>query len=186
MTASTASLLLSSGIQIAGALVFAFVLRSFQQREGRPYLRFWTWSWLAFIVYTAGAVASRLIASSQAPTTPTRIALSVVSLGAGYLQVTWLLLGTYEFSKRRVLASTWLLPTLAVALALGVGLTLVGIGDPAAANLRYFARVGVRVFVTGAALAVAAVWVAREGAGRGSLGTCCCRGRSSSTASASC
>jgi PAS domain S-box-containing protein len=169
MAASTVSLLISSAIQIAGALVFAIVLWYFQRREDRSYLRFWTWSWLAFVVYTTGAVASRLIASSHPPTTGLRIGLSIVSLGAGYLQVIWLLLGTYEFSRRRLLASTWLLPAMAVALVLGVGLTFAWIADPAAGNERYFARMGVRVFVTGLAFAVAAVWMAREGAGRGSL-----------------
>ena len=162
MTASATTLLISSGIQVAGALVFAAVLWHFQRRAGRFFLRFWRWSWLAFVLYTAGAVASRLISASYPPTSPLRIALSIASLTAGFLQLVWLLAGTYEFSRRRAFASTWFWPTLLVALVAGVGLTFAWIGDPTAMDQRYYARVGVRVFAAGLAFGGSALWLARD------------------------
>jgi PAS domain S-box-containing protein len=162
MTASALGLLISSAIQIASALVFAAVLWHFQRRAGRFYLRFWRWSWLAFVVFTAAAVASRLATPGFPATSPLRIALSIASLTAGHLQLVWLVAGTYELSRRQALAARWGWPAFAIALAAGVALTLVWIGDPAAADYRYYARVGVRVVAAGLAFGGCALWLARD------------------------
>ncbi len=162
MTAAEVSLLLSSAIQITSALVFAAVLWHFQRRAGRFFLRFWRWSWLAFVVYTAGAVASRLISADYPPTSTLRITLSVVSLTAGFLQLVWLVAGTYELSLRRALEGRWAWPAFAAALGAGIALTFAWIGDPAAADARYYARVGVRVLAAGLAFAGCALWLARD------------------------
>jgi PAS domain S-box-containing protein len=162
MSASEISVLISSGIQITSALVFAAVLWHFQRRAGRFYLRFWRWSWLAFVVYTAGAVASRLTASTYPPTSGLRIVLSVTSLTAGFLQLVWLVAGTYELSRRRALSVRWAWPAVVVALIAGAALTFAWIFDPAATTARYYARVGVRVGAAGLAFGGCAIWLARS------------------------
>jgi PAS domain S-box-containing protein len=161
------TVLLSSGIQVAGALLFAFVLLHFERRAGRFFLRYWRWSWLAFVVYTAGAVASRLLSASHAPPSPLRIAASVVSLSAGYLQVAWLLAGTYELSRRRVLSTRWIAPSVIGAFLIAATVTLAWINDPTAGDARYWLRVGVRVGLVGLAFGTSAAWLALE-ARRGS------------------
>jgi PAS domain S-box-containing protein len=166
MTPGTASVLLGSGIQVIGALLFAAVLRHFE-RASRSFLRYWTLSWIAFAVYTAGAVASRLIAGSHPPTSALRIVLSVGSLAAGLLQLFWLIAGTYEFSRRQVSERRVIVPAFVGALVIGAALTFAWIGDPTATAARYFARVGVRVILTGAAFSVAAFWLAIEARQRG-------------------
>ena len=162
MTPSEVALVLSSGIQITSALVFAAVLWHFQRKAGRFFLRFWRLSWLAFVVYTAGAVASRLASATYPPTSGLRIALSVTSLTAGYLQLVWLVAGTYELSRRRTLESRWAWPAFTGALVVGMALTFAWIGDPTAADARYYARVGVRVLAAGLAFGGCAVWLARD------------------------
>jgi len=162
MTSSEVAVLLSSGIQITSALVFAAVLWHFQRRAGRFFLRFWRWSWLAFVVYTAGTVASRLASAAYPPTSGLRIALSLTSLTAGYLQLVWLVAGTYELSRRRALDTRWAWPAFAGALVAGVVLTFAWIGDPTAADARYYARVGLRVLAAGLAFGGCALWLVRD------------------------
>jgi PAS domain S-box-containing protein len=162
VTATAVGLLISSGIQITSALVFAAVLWHFQRRNGRFFLRFWKWSWLAFVVYTAGAVANRLIGGSLPAASDLRIALSITSLTAGYLQLVWLSAATYELSRREPLEARWAWPAFVGALVAGVVLTFAWIGDPSAADSRYVARVGVRVYAAGLTFAGAALWLARD------------------------
>jgi PAS domain S-box-containing protein len=162
MTANALTLLISSGIQIASALVFAAVLWHFQRRAGRFYLRFWRWSWLAFVVFTAAAVASRLATPAFPAASPLRVTLSITSLTAGYLQLVWLVAGTHELTRRQAIAARWVWPAFVAALAAGTALTFAWIGDPAAADQRYYARVGVRVLAAGLAFGGCAIWLARD------------------------
>ncbi len=170
MSTELTLVVLGSSVQVIGALLFATVLYHFERRAGRDYLRFWIWSWLAFAVYTTGATASRLLPVSTELASFDRVVLTTVSLTAGLLQLIWFLLGSYEFSERRRLRARWVLPAVGVAFALGLGLTLAWITDPAARTERYLARVGVRSIVAGAAFVLAAGWFARRSRGPWSLG----------------
>lgn len=118
------------------ALVFALVLRYFERREGRNYLRFWILSWLAFALYATGSMAGRILGLSLPAGAPVRLIISAVSLAAAYLQMVWLLLGSYEFTRRTRLRGPWELPTMAAALVVGVTLTLLWVNDPTAADRR--------------------------------------------------
>jgi hypothetical protein len=160
---------LGCGAQIAGALIFAAVLSHFERRDNRDYLHFWIWSWLAFAAYTFGVTVSRLMPVGEV-SSPARIALTAVSLTAGFLQVIWFLLGAYEFAGRRRLTTRWLLPSFGVALLLGLVLTLAWVDDPAARAWRYLARVGVRSLVTGVGFVVAAFWFGRMNKDRWNFG----------------
>lgn len=158
MTPELQITLLESGVHIASALVFAAVLRYFERREGRAYLRFWILSWVAFALYALGSMAGRVLGLSLPANAWERIVVSVGSLAFAYLQAMWLLLGAYEFTRRTRLKGAWEVPTIAVALVIGLGLTLLWINDPAAGNQRYLARVGVRAVVVALAFVAAAVW----------------------------
>ena len=138
------------------------MLWHFQRRAGRYFLRFWRWSWLAFVIYTTGAVAGRLLSGIQPPSSTLRIAISVTSLTAGYLQLVWLVAGTLELSRRQALTARWAWPAFAATLVAAVVLTVAWIDDPAAADQRYYARVGVRVLAAGLAFGGSAIWLARD------------------------
>ena len=79
---------------------------------------------------------------------------------SGYLQLVFLLFGTWEFAIERKLAPRLrpLLP--AAAAALGLLSTLAFATDPAAGHLRHFLRVGVLSLLAGAGFLAAAyvVW----------------------------
>ncbi len=160
MTPDLEMALLDNAVHIACALVFAAVMRYFERQEGRAYLRYWIWSWLAFAVYSVGAVAGRILALSLPPSSLARFVVSVVTLAAGYLQVMWLLLGTWEFTRRARLKGAWEVPAVVLAVALSVVVTMLWIDDPSAGARRYFARVGVGAILVCAAFVTAAVWTA--------------------------
>ena len=160
---------LGCGVQISGALIFAAVLSHFERRDNRDYLHFWIWSWLAFAAYTFGVTVSRLLPVGEVASWD-RIALTTVSLTAGFLQVIWFLLGTYEFAERRRLPTRWLIPSFGVALVLGLVLTLAWVDDPSARMGRYLARVGVRSLVTGVGFITAAFWFGRMNKDQWNLG----------------
>jgi signal transduction histidine kinase len=151
---------LASGAQVIAGLTFALVLDHFERRDNRDYLRFWIWSWLSFVVYTLGITASRLLPVGEVAA-PDRIVLTTLSLTAGFLQVIWFLLGTYEFSERRRLQTRWLIQSWGIAFACALVLTLLWVNDPEARTARYLARVGVRSIVTGAGFVTAAFWFGR-------------------------
>ena len=152
--------LFDSSVHIASALVFAAALRYFERKEGRTYLRFWIWSWLAFAGYEASASLGRYLSLSMPPSDVVRFVVSTFSLTAAYLQVLWLLLGTYEFTERTRLRRRWEVPVIGIAIVLGVLLTLAWIDDPSGANHRYVARVGVRAIVLCATATGAGLWMA--------------------------
>src|SRR5215210_2357578 len=111
MTIEITLVVLGCGAQVAGAVIFAAVLSHFERRDNRDYLHFWIWSWLAFAAYTFGVTISRMMQVGSV-SSPERIVLTTLSLTAGFLQVIWFLLGTYEFAERRRLATRWLVPSL--------------------------------------------------------------------------
>jgi signal transduction histidine kinase len=169
MTIEITLVVLGCGVQIAGALIFAAVLSHFERRDKRDYLTFWIWSWLAFAAYTFGVTVSRMLPVGEVSSWD-RIALTTLSLTAGFLQVIWFLLGTYEFAERRRLTTRWLIPSCGVALMLGLALTLAWVDDPSARAWRYLARVGVRSLVTGVGFITAAFWFGRMNKDQWNLG----------------
>jgi signal transduction histidine kinase len=169
MTIEQTLVILGCGVQMSGAFIFAAVLSHFERRDNRDYLNFWIWSWLAFAIYTFGVTVSRMLPVGQVSSLD-RIALTTLSLTAGFLQVIWFLLGTHEFAGRRRLPARWLIPSCGVALVLGLALTLAWVDDPSARTERYLARVGVRSLVTGVGFIVAAFWFGRMNRDRWNLG----------------
>jgi signal transduction histidine kinase/ActR/RegA family two-component response regulator len=149
----------NSAIQVAAAVVFALLLHYFAERGDRSYLRFWSAAWLAFALYIVFSTAARL-ATSSPPTSPMRVSLSILSLTGGVLQAMWVGLGTYELSQRRRVERAMAGPFIAAAMVVAVALTFAWIGDPAASDLRYFARVGVRALLSSGAFLGAGAWFA--------------------------
>jgi len=144
----------------AMALVLAAVLLGFHRHYRRSYLRSWAWSWL-FLAFHLGALAvSRVLLPQFASGHSVQVLAASVAQVAGYLQICFLLFGTWEFALERSLAP-WVrryAPLLAVGLGGFAGLAFAT--DPAAASLRHVLRVGLLSTVAGAGflVAAAAVW----------------------------
>ena len=154
---------ISYSIQITGALIFAAMLRHYERREGRAYLRFWILTWLAFAVFILGTWVARGLSLLQPATSPARVTATLVSLTAGYAHTLWLLAGAYEFSRRVRLSGRWVSYVIVASLAAATVATLAWITDPAGMNHRYIARVGVRAAFAGLSFVSAGVWLLYRG-----------------------
>ncbi|MDB4884160.1 MAG: hypothetical protein JWL95_2926 [Gemmatimonadetes bacterium] len=144
-------------VQSGAALLIACVFVGLHRRYWRPFLRHWTWSWLALAVYTSCSAASRIVGVSRPINDPIHITLAVLSGISGYLQIAWLLLGTAELSSGlpfQRITSRRIIAGVAVASAL---LMVLYSWDPAHYELVYTLRVTVRRV----AVALAALFAAR-------------------------
>jgi diguanylate cyclase (GGDEF)-like protein len=145
----------------AMALVLAVVLLGFHRHYRRGYLRSWAWSWLFLGLHLAAMAVSVVLLPQFSPGHPSRLLATGVSQVSGYLQVVFLLFGTWEFALERNLqrATRRLLPP--AAIVLGVAVTLAFATDPDASHLRHFFRVGLLSTLAGVAFVAAAVSVWR-------------------------
>src|SRR5437870_2371958 len=92
---TVSGLFAESAVAILIALVFSGLLR----RYWRPYLRHWTWSWIALAVHAASGASAITLSLWLPITNPLRLSLALIAGVAGYLQIACLLLGTIELTR---------------------------------------------------------------------------------------
>lgn len=143
------------------SLVIAFLLSRFYGLYHRGYLRHWAWSWLAACMYLTCAASALALSRLFPAEHPLWLLVAVGASVAAYLQITWLLFGTYELLGSREVAPRLRRTLPAVATVTGVVLALLFVWTPDAAALRYFTRVGVRGLLAGIAFLVAGFHVFR-------------------------
>ncbi|HSM13363.1 MAG TPA: EAL domain-containing protein [Thermoanaerobaculia bacterium] len=143
--------------QFAFAVVLAVLLRRFERRLGRGYLREWALAWTAVAAaYLAGAWG--LATRDQLPASDwSRIAASVVYAVGGYWHAAWILFGTAAIATGRVVSRRGGRAILGALAALGVLTTLVWAFDPDAWMERWVTRVGLRALIVGLVLVAAGV-----------------------------
>jgi hypothetical protein len=86
----------SAVAELVGLLFVAAILTGLQEAFPRPYMRSWSWSWLAGTVRSVGGILSATL-PPMAPAA--RWTLSLVILLGYYAQVAWLLQGTLELAR---------------------------------------------------------------------------------------
>ena len=158
----------SNAAQAMGAVVLAMVLVGFHRLYQRHYLRTWARSWWAFSVWLVAGAAAQYMAPIMPADAPVRLAVSLISLTAGYWQVGWLLLGTYEATVGTPPSRSFRRATLGVLLLLALGSVLLTLHTPS--EVRLLVRVGLRTLLLGAAFLVASIGVWRSRASRSGLG----------------
>ncbi|HEY0558416.1 MAG TPA: EAL domain-containing protein [Thermoanaerobaculia bacterium] len=170
MISSVLVVFTSNAAQALGAIVLAMVLVGFHRLYQRPYLRSWAWSWWAFCIWLVADAASQYLAESARMPADSlgRLAISLVSLTAGYWQVGWLLFGTFEAAAGRPLSQRFRSAALGFLLLLAAGCVLATLYT--SSEVRLLVRVGLRAFLLGAAFGAAAVGVWRSRARRSGLG----------------
>ncbi|MEP6730036.1 MAG: EAL domain-containing protein [bacterium] len=154
---SVAGLFAQSGV----AILIAFVLGGLLRRYWRPFLRHWTWSWLALAVHTGGGASSILLGTWLPITDPLRFALALAAGIAGYLQIAWLLLGTTELASGRALpprATRWIIAGVAT---FGALLVIAYAWDASHIDLLYTLRVTVRRVAAAAAFLIGGAAITR-------------------------
>lgn len=147
-----------AGIALVQSAVFAHYHGLFRHEH----LRFWSLSFLALAIYLATAGTSILLHADFPAGHPLRLLLSSLSLGAAYVQVALLVIGTLTIWRNRMPARTTIVQSLVLAVAIGLLSALAFAFDPAAAQERLFLRVGLRYLLTGVAGVALGVVVARH------------------------
>jgi diguanylate cyclase (GGDEF)-like protein len=143
-------------VQAGAALIIACVFVGLQRRYWRPFLRHWTWSWLALAAYATLSALARIVHYGRGIDYPPHVAISMLSGIAGCLQLAWLLLGTFELTTGTSLPKETVRRIVISAAVLGALLQLLFWWDVSNAELVYQLRVTVRrVFVALAALVAA-------------------------------
>ena len=143
-------------VQSGAALIIACVFVGLQRRYWRPFLRHWTWSWLALAGYTACSALARIVAVGHSIDYLPHVAISVLAGIAGCLQLVWLLLGTFELTTGTSLPARMERRIVLAAAVLGGLLAVLFWWDASSGELVYHLRVTLRrIFVATAALAAA-------------------------------
>ena len=143
-------------VQAGAALLIAFVFVGLKRRYWRPFLSHWMWSWLALAAYAALRAAALTLGYGRTFGYPPHVLVSVMSGVAGCLQLTWLLLGTFELTTGNSLDKRSTRRLLIAAAVIGAVLQGLFWWDVGNAELVYHLRVTVRRLLVAATALVAA------------------------------
>ena len=154
---SVGALFAQSGVAILIAVVLGGLLR----RYWRPFLRHWTWSWMALAAHAGVGGAAVLLATWFPIDNPIRFALALVAGIAGYLQIAWLLLGTAELTFGKTFPPRTTRRLAAAVVVLGAVLVTAYAWDPTRAELLFTLRVTVRRIAVGIAFLVGGLAITR-------------------------
>ncbi|MEQ1893667.1 MAG: ATP-binding protein [Planctomycetota bacterium] len=124
----------------------------------RRFLLYWCGSWGALALFHAGALLTSSFGAVPADD-PLRLSVSVVVVGAGYLQVSLLLAGTWILVSGRGLVQLGRLATFALPFVLAAAVVLVS--RSFAFDARLQAHVGARCLVSSLALLLTAAAMGR-------------------------
>lgn len=82
--------------QVVSSIVIALIIFKYFRLYKRDYLKCWSYSFIALAVYMSLSALLQVLSSNSFLYTSTGMyLLSLVKINAGYLQMTWLLLGTF-------------------------------------------------------------------------------------------
>ena len=148
-------------LQVAQALLTAFVFWAFHRRFGNPVLAYWTTSWMALAGQLVGLGATVLLAARGVPPTGLGSTLLVAfTLACAYLQVAWLLLGAFALALGRDVRPRMARTVVAWNTALAVVSCVPFATTEGASAARFLARTGAFGVITGIARLAAgiAIW----------------------------
>ena len=156
--------------QAAVGAVLAFLLSRFYAHYNRGYLAHWARSWWALSLYHLAGATALYLAYKVPAAHPGRLLASAISGAASYLQITWLVFGAHELTRRRPvrLRTRTNVPTIA-AIA-GVLLSFLWLNGTQFGPERFFVRVGLRSLVAAISFGYAALMVYRMRRSRHDIG----------------
>ncbi|AKS42913.1 putative bifunctional diguanylate cyclase/phosphodiesterase [Wenzhouxiangella marina] len=152
---------LQAGQSLFG-LILALLLLAFLAEFKHSFLRHWAFSCLALAAYSGSAAGLMLLIHSGDFSPEHRLALSIFSQVAAYLHVVWLMVGTWEAVNERSIAARPQAVLIFLAIAIGVGTTLIYPFDAEAAWLRQTVRYTALHAVTGLAFVITSVMLWRS------------------------
>jgi diguanylate cyclase (GGDEF)-like protein len=148
-------------VQAGAALIIACVFAGLKRRYWRPFLSHWTWSWLALAAYASLRAVTMVLGFNRTFDYAPHVMISIVSGVAGCLQLTWLLLGTFELTTGQSLDKQATRRVLLAAAVVGAVTQGLFWWDPSNAEVVYHLRVTLRRLLVAAASLVAARAISR-------------------------
>jgi len=144
-------------MQSAAAMVLAGLLLYFFRSFPHAFLHHWASSSLALAIYLGTSAAALAFYWAGPEYQIARFLCSCVSLGAAYPHVVWLMIGTWEATRQKVVRRRVELAWVGGAAILGVVSATIGSFDTDSADLRNLVRVELRYLLTGLAFLGAGV-----------------------------
>jgi diguanylate cyclase (GGDEF)-like protein len=157
-------------VQAVGTLLTAVVFNALYRSYGRGYLLEWTRSWLALCVYQLYLGITKAAGASWPPTHPATLALAAVASLAGWYQVTWLMLGTYELTMRRRFPPDRRRVILAVIVPVAIASGVLFAWDQRSQERHYLLSTGLRSLAMAVAFVFAGLATWRRYGGRPGVG----------------
>ncbi|MEP5610672.1 MAG: HAMP domain-containing sensor histidine kinase [Cyclobacteriaceae bacterium] len=158
---ATSIVLIQNIAQALLAFIVMFLLNRFYKNYQNKYFQYWSWSWLALMIYMIGSTITLASVFYLGPYNPLRTPISIITVLAGLLQSMWLLIGSYELSHQREFAKKWVR---VISISIGIIailLVLLFTNDPDAGALRIFLRVGVKSLFSGVTFIFSAILIFR-------------------------
>lgn len=145
----TLTVLLQYVTQALLAVIVSQVLKRLFTKFDLHHFKFWWWSWIALGIYMIGACISLLNIFYFQIDHPFRIAISILTTMAGFLQAAWLIMGANELAERRLGTIKWKPSYYVLLVFISAFLVFSFVYTPDAGSERLFMRVGVRSLVAG-------------------------------------
>lgn len=142
---------------ILALVIVLILLRFYVSNDNTRGFKAWSWSWLAWALHMAGAAMSIYNVNTLASDNPGRLAVSIFTISASFLQIFWLMNGTFELAYNRATKQLHKRIQFLVAIVLAVVLVAAYLKDPEAGSIRVFLRVGVMALFSGIAYIYCAV-----------------------------
>jgi signal transduction histidine kinase len=140
-------------VQMVLGLVVASIFLYFSVSYKRRFLRSWALSWLAFAFYMLGMFFTTWQMGDKQPV---NIGFTMLSQTAAFLQILFLLSGTFQFIKKRRPVPVVFIMWAVVIVSVAIVSVLLFHNDPTAFNQRYALRYGLRTFLLGSGYLLAA------------------------------
>ncbi len=145
--------------QLLFSTIIFFIFRYFSKVYRYHYLKFWSWSWIAFSLQI---VMTTIVISMLRSYSNLRFALSFVSQLLAFMQIVFLLFGTYELTAREKIKTAWVWKAIAITAVVALINVSLYAFDPSASMMRSVLRFGVRSFVSGAGFIISAIMIYRN------------------------
>jgi diguanylate cyclase (GGDEF)-like protein len=156
--------------EAVGALIIAVVFQRLLRYYKKGYLQHWAWSWIALAVNLV-FVTLGLFTNTDLPAVhPWRIAIACIISVSAYLQLGWLVFGTFELQTGRSLEPPVVRRLNVVIVVGGILTALLALTETGVDGVHVFSVVGVHSLVaivafTAAAYAAVRTWLASRGLG---------------------
>lgn len=149
--------------QAISSVLIGWLLLHFARIYQRNYLFYWSYSFFSLTIYLLTVYFGlSMIQQQLSPSSPQRLINLFIMSTAGYLQITFLVIGTVSLIKGTSVSKKNIIRLLVLCLLIAGFITLFKNWSEYNRELRYMVRVGARYFIAGLACLGTAVYILRN------------------------